>query len=489
MTSLDRDSLSSPQRQSPLAAVFLAIRALRQLGISQLVIGALLLANAPIPGGVFFAVPVFIVVVLGIGTVAWWRFTFCVVDDELRVTRGVLSHNTLTVPLDRVQSTSINQEFLHRLVGLVRVSVDTAGSSEAEFNIDAIDRALAESLQRVVSEHVATPTPADIVGVESGQPPPPSVPDVIVARRSLGDLVRVGVAQSPWTGLALIPPIAIVADDLGGTLGVSFPEFSEREFGVWIIWVAVLVFVVGTILGSLLQVVREIIANYDLTLTQTATGYRRTSGLFSKTSRASSLPRIIQLRTTQNLAQRRLGITNLTLPTIGSGDLVLVGSTTEEIEGVRNRVIDSDARVDTLDRRISPLAIFLAVRNAVVILLIGMAVGLVTIGWWGLAVWILLPVAVYTSRRSHRRTRWGVSEGGIALHDETFTAVRRDMALRRVQTATVRRSFFERRRGLATLHLAAAEGGVSIRLIPIEEAEALRDLTIGVVETDRRAWM
>ena len=486
MSSPDRQLLGSPRRQSPLAVVFLAIRLLRQLGFSQLIIIALLIFNAPLPGGVLVVIPLLAFVLFAFSTLAWWRYTFVVSGDELLVSRGVVSQDRLTIPLDRVQSVSIDQQFLHRLVGLVKASVDSAGTSEAEFTIDAIERPVAEALQRVAAEHVTTAV--EVMGDE-GAPPPPVAPDVVLVRRTPSELVKIAISQSPWTGLAVLPPLAVVADDLGGALGIGLPDFESPEFGAWLVWLAVLVFVLGTALSIVLQLSREFLTNWDLTLASTSTGFRRSAGLLSKTSRSSSYPRVQRLGTRQNPVQRWLGIRSVTMPTIGEGDLHVPGCTDEETARIRQRIIDGADEVRVLERRISPASVFLAVRNASVLSILGGTALVVTIGWWGLLVFLAIPWTWFVSRRRQARTRWGVSAGGVALHDETFAVSTNEMALRKVQTATVRQSFFERRRDLATVRLAAADGGVTIPLIPLGEARALRDVAVFVAETDHRAWM
>jgi putative membrane protein len=64
-----------------------------------------------------------------------------------------------------------------------------------------------------------------------------------------------------------------------------------------------------------------------------------------------------------------------------------------------------------------------------------------------------------------------------------------EMELIKTQTATVSRSFFERRRGLATVRIETAEGHLAIPLIPLADAELVRDLALYQAEVDRRAWM
>ena len=127
----DLQLLADPQRQAPIAVVFNAVRALRRIGIAQIVV-AVTIAIARVPvEALLILVPVLGFVWIGVSVLMWWRFTFCVVDDELRVTKGVVWKVGLTLPLERVQSASIEQGLVHRVINVVKLSVETAGSSSA----------------------------------------------------------------------------------------------------------------------------------------------------------------------------------------------------------------------------------------------------------------------------------------------------------------------------------------------------------------------
>ena len=165
---VDDQLLSEPRRQSPVAVAFLAGRTLRRIGIAQLVIAVLAVSRLPV-AALFTIVPLVGLALLAFSVLAWWRYTFLVADGELRVTKGVLSQDRLTVSLERVQSVSIDQQLLHRIVGLVNVSVDTAGASDAEFVIDAVERPVAEALQRVVAAGAAI-VAVDPVAIEPRRP-------------------------------------------------------------------------------------------------------------------------------------------------------------------------------------------------------------------------------------------------------------------------------------------------------------------------------
>jgi putative membrane protein len=56
----------------------------------------------------------------------------------------------------------------------------------------------------------------------------------------------------------------------------------------------------------------------------------------------------------------------------------------------------------------------------------------------------------------------------------------------KAQFVTVSQSFFERRKGLATVRLQSADGYLAVPMIDVGDAFAVRDLVLHAVETDRR---
>ena len=92
--------LSVPQRQSLLAIVFLGLRILRSLGIAQIIVVVLFILRAPFNGALSVLPFVIIAFFSGFSALAWWRYTFQVLDDELVVTKGILRVVCLNVPIE-----------------------------------------------------------------------------------------------------------------------------------------------------------------------------------------------------------------------------------------------------------------------------------------------------------------------------------------------------------------------------------------------------
>ncbi|MGB5757775.1 MAG: PH domain-containing protein, partial [Acidimicrobiales bacterium] len=322
--------------------------------------------------------------------------------------------------------------------------------------------------------------------------------EIEVLRRSPMDLVRIGISRWPWAGLVALAPLVALAEDLQTVAPFGLPDQAvvedslPAEFGAELLAIALAgvlaVVVVISFLGAVLQVARELVANWDLRLVQTSNGFRRTAGLLSKTSKTSTFSRIQAVRTDQTPIQRLLGIRKLTLPTVGEGDLGVSGAFDDEVGTVRHIVFGRPTE-PAFDRRISSLSIFLAVRNRVLIVVPLVALLWRPIGWPALLALAAVPLEWLVARRRWRLRRWSLSPTRIAESTELVNRHTADIDLIKCQTVSVSQSFFERRRNLATVRITTAAGHLAVPLIDHVEAMAVRDRALYAVESDRRSFM
>ena len=507
-TSSTVPDLSIPQRQSPLAVIFLVLRFVRSIGIVQIVIGAgFVLSRSPSLLLLALGIVVVGAVLLLISGLGWWRYTFEVSDGELRVEQGVISRQRLTVPLDRVQAVSIQQKFLHRLVGLVQVSADTAGTAQSEFTIDAVKRPVAEALQRAAADYRSNAGQSDLhvdnaAEASSAAGVPPAA-DREILRRTPGELFKVAVTQLPFSGLAVIAPLFAFSGEILDRLP-SFVDEPDVTFSVgrWLLWFIPLAIVAVLLFSVFLNIVRVFLVDWNLTVTATASGLRKNAGLLSKSSTAASLPRLQLVRVSQSWLTRLVGMSHVSLIGIRTaaapgqageevgGTISVPGSSDAEVAELRRLGLDNSPGVQELDRRVSHQEIYKDTRNAAVLAVL-LAGGLffTPLGLWSLLFLFLIPVEWLTVRRRIRLHRWGVSADAIANQNELLTRTRSETLLRKVNSVTVRQSLFERKRNLATLVIELAGTEIAIGMIPIDEARAVRDRALFVAETDRRAFM
>ncbi|AZQ44544.1 PH domain-containing protein [Nonlabens ponticola] len=143
--------LSVPNRQSPksiLVYLFKNIKGLIALGFYVL-IGSRAFSNSWIVlvVAVLVGFSVFISPIL-----KYYFFKFYVVDDELIIEQGVLNKERKAIPLERIQSVNINQNVAQRLLNVVAVDIETAGSKAKELEIPALERSFAQSFKDLLQE-------------------------------------------------------------------------------------------------------------------------------------------------------------------------------------------------------------------------------------------------------------------------------------------------------------------------------------------------
>jgi putative membrane protein len=472
--------LTVPQRQSPLAIVFLGLRILRSLGIAQLIIVVLFIVRAPFNGLLSLLPFVIIVAFGGFSALAWWRYTFHVLDGELVVTKGVLRVARLNVPIERIQSIGIEQQLLHRMTGLVKVTVDTAGSSEAEFVIDAIARPVAEELQRQAVTAVPATAPTKIGGP---LPPPVLAEDRVVFTHDRRRLLLMALTMWPLTGLLVLGPLLAFGGDFFNR--VPNVGLDDATFRWWWVPVGVVLF---TVFSIVLNIIRVFLQDWELTLRSSSTSLRRTSGLLSRTSTASSVDRIQTVTSAQNVLQRRAGLRRVELATVGQRNLSLGGCDDAQFTTVTTLAAVRPIDELLLERRIHPAAIWLAVRNTTVLCVVVTAALFWLVGWWSLLALSPIPLVWVTTRLDVANFRWGLDHQ-LASSSQVLSSATQQALLHKTNAVDVTQSIFERRRGLGRIQLTTASGAISIGMIPIDEANAARDMILHAVETDSRPWI
>jgi putative membrane protein len=81
------------------------------------------------------------------GFLSWARFRYKLEDGQLMVDEGVIFKKKLSIPVTRIQTVDFSEGLLHRMLGLVKVQIQTAGGSKPEAVLSAVTRAEAARLE------------------------------------------------------------------------------------------------------------------------------------------------------------------------------------------------------------------------------------------------------------------------------------------------------------------------------------------------------
>ncbi len=557
------------QRLSPFAILSFVATAVKIVGRGAIqgaipVIAAILLLGDDEPlrlGGLLPFVAGALLLVAVIAVIQWAYFKFRIAEDRLLIRKGFIKKTALDLPYERVQGINVERSLVDRIIGLVSVTLDTAGSFQAEGKLPSIRTEVADQLRACVaalrpgleedvvvgdaSEAGATdaeglPTDAGADAVAAGGVGTSAAARARLAARpnwgrtilrlGAADMFRIGLANRNFIFVAamvgiltdLLQPGDFI-DPLLEALAAGVDSAAGAFSGLGALaQLAVVVVLILTVLAValILTVTAAFLRHHDFTLWHDGRTFRSRAGLLTQREVVVEAPKIQQLTVSQDLVLRWFGRFRLrALPaaavvgqqggqTPGGLDVadvldvpLLDGRRAEEL---RTRVFRREAgEIPVLPRdgafkRVSPH--YIRALTLRIWLIAGLVLGGIflqlapaglasdvgvpmLIGWFA-----SIPVVVLIAWQLWRRRGYAHDDDGLASRGGFIGRKVDAFPMRKAQSAIVKRSPLQRRKGLATLQVHLACGKITVPYIEHEVARRLRDYTLYRVEASRRRW-
>lgn len=340
------------RRTSPVAMVFFVGTTARKIidGYGQVAatvgVTALLVRN---PEYAALVITIGIVALLTVAFLRYWCFRFRIDDDRILIREGVLNRTALDLPFERIQGVNIQRRLTERVLGLVTVVLDTAGSIAAEGQLRTVKPEVAHRLLERVADYRE--------GLVAGRPstPPDRHPDSGDGPTALGetpastanrhrfggsgevlqaltpaDLFRMGLTRP--RGLFLAVLLAVlgsrsdrVKDAVTNALGAA--RDTVEGWDPISMLLAAVGLIIGWVIVSRVGGVADTVRKYHrFTLWRDGRSYRTRAGLLTQNETVVRMRKIQMLRLYQDLVQRWFRRYRLETPPIG-------GSLEEDDEG------------------------------------------------------------------------------------------------------------------------------------------------------------
>ena len=428
--------------------------------------------------------------------------TYHFAATEVVVRHGLVFRQERHIPYDRIDNVGLVQGPLHRLAGVAKVRLETAGSSQPEAELEVLSLSAVEHLRgRILAGRSAPPPDAAPAG--AGEPPPETAgptPEALVELPP-GELVKLGFIS--LRGLLVIPVLFGLAEqlDLFERIDVDWlaeAVASATEQSLRPVLVAGLA--VAAVLSFLaLSVGWTVLRFYGYRLERTGEQLRVTCGLTTKVSATVGRHRIQLVSVHETVLHRLFRRVSVRVETAGGVD--------EKAEVSRKWFVPVLPRAEVarvlnelrpgLDpgsadwRPLAPKAARRkAVKNVVFALIVG-AAGVAVLEWWGLPlVGVLVAWAVLHAVLWARRTSYALTEDGLLFRTGVLNRQTTATFFDKVQVVSVGQSPFDRRHRMATLTADTAASGDPVR-IPYLDEEVARDL-LGTLsaraETTEMRW-
>ena len=490
-----------PKRLHVLSPVFFAGRHVRQLWPLALLLAArrqwwLLALGA--------------LVLLAWTTLEWLRRTYALEGGALRLEEGVLSRKLRAVPFDRIQQVDLVRKPLHRLLGVATLRVETAGGgSAAEVDLDVVTlpeaRALRASLLRAKASLAEAPagqgaagrTTGDRAGAEVAEAAAPPAERVLVRLR-LGEVMLAGITGSrAAAALVVLGPLSQASDWFPGLSDWLFRRFDPEAVTPTTppAFLAVAVLAVVVWLG--LAAASSVVTDHGFTLARVGDELVVRRGLLERREAVLPLSRLQVVRIEESLLRRLLGLASIRIQSAGrtgghdqtASRLAIPVLQRTEVNRLLGELLPGAAPVLRLlapppaarrravTRSLLRTALLLAA--VAVALLLLTSPGTAALSSAAVLVAAVLALAVAAGLAAYRNLGHAAGNGFLYARVGVAIRVTTVVPVAKAQSGSVRSSPFQRRSGLATLHVDIAGGGPAPRVY--DEAEPTAERLLQVV--------
>ncbi|WP_077324604.1 PH domain-containing protein [Virgibacillus siamensis] len=139
--------MSEQKRLHPAAVFFNFIKVVKEAAFA-IILGFITFQDTSLLYFVLGASAVLILLIV-FSVLSWYRYTYRVEDDELRIEYGIFIRKKRYISKNRIQSIDLTSSVIHRIFKLTRVNIETAGSGTgAEASLKAVKLSEGEALRQ-----------------------------------------------------------------------------------------------------------------------------------------------------------------------------------------------------------------------------------------------------------------------------------------------------------------------------------------------------
>jgi putative membrane protein len=419
-----------------------------------------------------------------VGVLRWFTTSYRITESHVQIKRGILNRQLLSVPRDRIRSVDVDSTLLHRLFGLSVVKVGTGashGTDNLEFNamrtdeVPAFRTEMLSHVPRNTARVSDAPDDADVVGRNFSRWRPSWVryaPFTLSGVSSIFVVVFF-VLQTQFFENGLLTRIPLVKQELA-----RIEQLPTLTLVVWSTCILV-------VAASVVAVVRYLLSysGFSISRVDQAT-LHITHGLLHTRQVTLDERRLRGIQLSEPLSLRAVGAawTHAIMTGLGRqrGGVALISPPGPHDEAVRiatEIVSVEEALTEDLvqhGRRAHRRRYTRAATFAGILALIALAAQL--LGFVSPAVWwafvVIVPGSVFLAWDRYRGLGHSVLLGWVVGRSGSLNRKRFVLATDGIIGWTIRRTFFQRRAGLATLIATTAAGRhrYDIPDLPFDEA-------------------
>jgi putative membrane protein len=461
-------TMSEFQRQHPVAAISGAFALIRENFVTILIFLFLGVSNENLDFLWWISGGFIVLLFLGFGS--WWRFQYKIDNGELHIKRGLFVRKNLYLTKDRIQVIDITAGIIQRMFGLVKVDIQTAGSSSREASIEAVTKERAKEINRLLRK-LHDDTEAE---TESGRDESPQKVFTLPGKELL-----IAASTSGSFGIAF-SILATVFSQIEPLLDESemyeiLIDIIPAQNDVMTIILMILIFVAA---AWLLSFFSTLISYGDFRLFVKDDEIVISRGILEKKRITLPYNRIQALHISEGIIRQPLGYASVHIESAGYGDDKGTGSIVlfplmkrDDLMGFLNELLPDYQKLHKGIRPPSRAARRYMIRSSVAITAVTAAL------YWALnlnlLIWIFPALSIYWGWLRYKDAAMALGIDVLVIRSRSLAKNTAYIKRKRIQDATISQSWIQRYRKLCTVtvHVASGDHGKSFSVTDLETDE------------------
>ena len=417
-------------------------------------------------------------------------FRFYIQDNDLVIKKGWLKKETILIPLQKIQAVQLEQPPLHQVLEVIKLKIDTAGSSKTEVTIEALGVQMAKELQLQLKTP-ETIDSSDIRTVEERT----RAELIPVHKLSMKDLLRLSLSSNHIETFFILLSFSFAIYENLRRVNLELTSDAEGMMQASTTTALYLFIVVVLILVFIISTLRVFLNFYDFSVFQSNDGFRIKSGLLNVKER------LVKHRKTQFISWKANWIRKLMDIWIfkfhiagGEGGSKMNVQVPFSHNQTLNLLTDVYHPVPSLPGeesiKIHPSYV---IRRILIqgLLPASVLVFIFWFIWYEQAFWIYLYpafVGIHSWLFQRKFKAWKLDESLFikkGILGEEFVLIN----WYKLQTVVLQQSIYQRKKGLATVVINSASGALKLPYIPLKKAQELTNYALYKVQKENKPWL
>ena len=241
----------------------------------------------------------------------YYSYGYSIHDGKLLVKSGIISKKLRTIPLDRIQNVNVKRDWLHRILGLVVLEIETAAGAQAEATISSLNEEQAHILQAQLLGQKAT---------SYSRIAPRGEERLVLYKPSNYELFIVGASENrAGTMIAAVAGLGFFQPLMERWIGQQGDKVVEgaKHLGGDAVRLGLIGFLIFLLIGWLISIVVTFTKYYGFELSERDGKLKRSYGLINHFENTLPVKRIQTVHIDQNFIQRWLKICKMYAATAG----------------------------------------------------------------------------------------------------------------------------------------------------------------------------